>query len=137
MKNKIEYFFEKANIFLVYLVSVPFSIIVWYVMWHLMQALFSMIDTSPALVVPFFVYLIIGFIFGGFMTLMIHLMREASKFYDLCDEIEKRIELAKTKKELEDILEEFPQLMKYNHYTQTNLRLKELMTIIKTKWKYI
>ena len=82
--------------------------------------------------------LILGLIFGLMITLMTSMMRKSTKFWDLSKILEDKIDLAETKKSLDDIYNNDFQILKElgqgrPHYDE----IRRLYTIMKTKYKYV
>jgi hypothetical protein len=82
--------------------------------------------------------LILGLILGLMITLMTSMMRKSTKFWDLSKILEDKIDLAETKKSLDDIYNNDFQILKElgqgrPHYDE----IRRLYTIMKTKYKYV
>jgi hypothetical protein len=82
--------------------------------------------------------LILGLILGLMITLITSMMRKSTKFWDLSKILEDKIDLAETKKSLDDIYNNDFQILKElgqgrPHYDE----IRRLYTIMKTKYKYV
>jgi len=85
------------------------------------------------------------YIIGGAATLLslfllaaIYFARVANYLYKYCNEFEEKVHSATTREELEELLKnDFTELVKLSFTRRQSYRLKELYTIIKTKYQYL
>lgn len=85
------------------------------------------------------------YIIGGAATLLslfllaaIYFARVANYLYKYCNEFEEKVHSATTREELEELLKnDFTKLVKLSFTRRQSYRLKELYTILKTKYQYL
>jgi len=77
-------------------------------------------------------------LFSLFLMASIYFARAANSLHRACNEFEEKVHAATTKEELEALLKnDFSNLIKKAFTSHQRYRLKELYTIIKTKYQYI
>lgn len=137
--NKINQFFDKAPLWQIYIFG-------WFASGTIVAAMFyflQMIDAaSPELVITGDKCIKIGatsgLLFGLMFMLMNSIMRKSQAFWDYTKEVEKLIDEAQTKDQLQSILEnEFQELRSKCQGGPQIPELNRLFTIMKTKAKYI
>jgi hypothetical protein len=134
--KKINNFFDKANLLLVYPVMATFvSIITFFSLIILGRAVGAPEQPDIILIK---ISLLMGLMMGLPVTAMIYMMRKSAEFWKMAEEVGKKVDDAETKDELRHIMDnEFVELRKRSgggiHYTE----LRRLVAIMTTKAKYI
>lgn len=122
-----EYFFFKLPLKLCFIIT--------FILMFIFSEIFSFII--------FWKILPIGFFFGmclitsSLTTTLIWLTRHAQEFYKECDELDKRLDDAKTVDELEEVWFDIVEHSKSVSHVAMQSRIKELVVKYKTKKQYI
>lgn len=137
--NKINYFFDKAPMWQVYLVG-------WFLSGSLISSMFYFLQeidaTSPELIITGEACLKVGatagLLFGLMIALMVSMMRRSTVFWAYAETVEELIDEATTKAELQSIFDnEFQSLRKKCNGGPQIPELNRLYTVMKTKFKYV
>jgi hypothetical protein len=134
--KKINNFFDRAPLWQIYIFGVVFT-------GGFTFCLFTFIPSSDSInplttIVNIKIGLTLGLIFGLMITLMTSMMRKSTKFWDLAETLEGKIDLSETKESLDNLFNnDFQTLRELGqgrpHYDET----RRLYTIMKTKYKYV
>jgi hypothetical protein len=128
--QKLNDFFEKSHLILVFIFLSLFSAIVTYGLLSLIGG-FGKLQISAPMV--FMGSLALGAIMGVMFTSMIHLMRKAQQFYQDCNILEDRVKSAQTREELGELFQnDFKALKKRAFHEQMHYRLREIHTRMQT-----
>lgn len=128
--NKLNDFFEKSHLVLVFLALTIFPAGITYGLLSLIGG-FGKPQISAPMV--FMVSLALGAIMGVMFTSMIHLMRKAQQFYQDCNTLEDRVKSAQTREELGELFQnDFKALKKRAFHEQMYYRLREIHTHMQT-----
>ena len=136
MKKLVGYIFEKAPYLIVFFIGWLVSTIFGFVIW----TCFSYIDNDNlSLLKIFHLNLFLGFIIGGIMfSLYVSMFRKELLFSKYSKEVETLIKNAKTKEELLLISEnEFSKLKNLRSSLYNNIKINEIFSVMKTKYKYL
>lgn len=137
--NKINYFFDKAPMWQVYLVG-------WFLSGSLISSMFYFLQeidaTRPELIITGEACLKVGatagLLFGLMIALMVSMMRRSTVFWAYAETVEELIDEATTKAELQSIFDnEFQSLRKKCNGGPQIPELNRLYTVMKTKFKYV
>lgn len=130
--KKLETFLYKCNLFLLWLIYLPLFTFVGYIMFYFINLSLglknNMLNEQC---------ISMGILMSLIAIGLTWITRTASNFYDKSNEIEKNIEDATTKKELEIILEDLKKLSEKSFHKQTGFRVGELNIMLRTKYKYL
>jgi hypothetical protein len=134
--KKINNFFDKAPLWEIYIFGVIFIGGFTFCLFEILPSANSINPLTTMTNIK--IGLILGLIFGLMITLMTSMMRKSTKFWDLSKILEDKIDLAETKKSLDDIYNNDFQILKElgqgrPHYDE----IRRLYTIMKTKYKYV
>ena len=128
--EKLNDFFEKSHLILVFIFLSLFSAVITYGMLSLIGG-FGKLQISAPMV--FMGSLALGAIMGVMFTSMIYLMRKAQQFYQDCNILEDRVKSAQTREELGELFQnDFKALKKRAFHEQMHYRLIELHTRMQT-----
>ena len=125
--NKLNDFFEKAHLVLVFLALTIFCAVITYGMLN--------ISGNPEISQTRMLMgsLAIGAVSGGGFTGMIYFMRKAQKFYQDCNILEDKVKAAKSREELGDLyFRDFAELRKRAFHNDMYSRLREIHTRMQT-----
>ena len=121
--NKLNDFFEKAHLVLVFLALTIFCAVITYGMLNILGN--PEISQTRMLMGS----LAIGAVRGGGFTGMLYLMRKAQKFYEDCNILEDKVKAAKSREELGDLyFRDFTELRKRAFHNDMYSRLREIHT---------
>jgi hypothetical protein len=128
-------FLSKAPLWQIYIFG-------WLFSGGFMASLFLLIPSTPELDLSWDKCLKVGgfsgLVFGLMLMLMVSMMRKSSEFWTYAEVVEKAIEKANTKEELEVIFEnDFQTLRKISQGRPHTQELTKLYHIMKTKHKYV
>ena len=124
--EKLNDFFEKSHLILVFIFLSLFSAVITYGMLSLIGG-FGKLQISAPMV--FMGSLALGAIMGVMFTSMIYLMRKAQQFYQDCNILEDRVKSAQTREELGELFQnDFKALKKRAFHEQMHYRLREIHT---------
>ena len=128
--EKLNDFFEKSHLILVFIFLSLFSAVITYGMLNLLGNFGeSQIPASRV----FMGSLVLGAIMGAGFTGMIYLMRKAQQFYQDCNILEDRVKSAQTREELGELFQnDFKALKKRAFHEQMHYRLREIHTRMQT-----
>ena len=124
--EKLNDFFEKSHLILVFIFLSLFSAVITYGMLSLIGG-FGKLQISAPMV--FMGSLALGAIMGVMFTSMIYLMRKAQQFYRDCNTLEDKVKAAKSREELGDLyFRDFTELRKRAFHDHMYSRLREIHT---------
>lgn len=135
----INNFFEKAPLWQIYIFG-------WFSSGTLVASMFYFLQlvgaTSENLLINgetcVKVGVVLGLIFGLLVSLMVSMMRKSTIFWEYAKEVEKLIDDANTKDELQSIFDnQFQELRKKCQGGPQIPELNRLYTVMKTKHKYV
>jgi len=128
--EKLNDFFEKSHLILVFIFLSLFSAVITYGMLNLLGNFGeSQIPASRV----FMGSLVLGAIMGAGFTDMIYLMRKAQQFYRDCNTLEDKVKAAKSREELGDLyFRDFTELRKRAFHDHMYSRLREIHTRMQT-----
>jgi hypothetical protein len=134
--KKINNFFDKAPLWEIYIFGVVFTGGFTFCLFELIPSADSINPLTT--VTNIRIGLMLGLIFGLMITLMVSMMRKSTKFWDLAETLEDKIDLSETKESLDDLFNNDFQKLKelgqgHPHYNE----IRRLYTIMKTKYKYV
>ena len=133
--EKLNDFFEKSHLILVFIFLSLFSAVITYGMLSLIGG-FGKLQISAPMV--FMGSLALGAIMGVMFTSMIYLMRKAQQFYQDCNILEDRVKSAQTREELGELFQnDFKALKKRAFHEQMHYRLREIHTRMQTMVRFL
>lgn len=134
--KKISNFLDSAHIFKVFLASFLTMLTIAFILFYFFFP--NNLKYEINILVCLAVSAVFGILFAGLFTSMISTSRKSDEFWKYSHQVNKLIEDANTKDELQNIFDnEFQKLVDLSLGHVHNSKLKELKAIINTKYKYI
>jgi hypothetical protein len=130
MVQKINQFFEKGHLALVFVLVMAFYLLCFHTFFGYM---FQGTPEDRLFAGSFF----FGAIVSSIFTFFIWLSRVASEFYRDCNSLEERVKLCTTKEELKEAFQSFEALRKRAFHPQMYSRLKEIHTRAETMYSFL
>ena len=126
------YFFDKVNLLIVYLVTVLAISLIGF------SGFYFIVGTELGMIGALKISLILGAIMGLAFTGMVYMSRKSDEFWREFGELEKKVEKAETYEEVkslhnEDLKKVWSKASGLPHYSE----LKRLKAILVTKSKYV
>jgi sensor histidine kinase YesM len=134
--EKINNFLEKSSLWKVFFIGWLFGTIISFVLWSLLS-----LTNTTFIILNKLMYtsIALGFLVGGcFTTLFVSIIRESSKYWQYSEQLEKLIEQANTKNELDEIYKnEFQELRKLSMGNPHFYETKRIYTMLEMKYKFL